>query len=98
MRPPVENTPRVPRNITRSRIDNFMAGVGQFHSMGIHSRPVENEHNGEPHVSLSFYSVPDLQVSLFVKTRCTHTLIHLLQRITFTVSLFIVRGIELTLG
>ncbi|KAI7866274.1 glycosyl hydrolases family 38 N-terminal domain-containing protein [Spinellus fusiger] len=60
LQPPLETTPRVPHNITKSRINNFMASGGQFHTMGIHQGLWELRHSGEPHVSLHFYSVPKL--------------------------------------
>jgi alpha-mannosidase len=60
--PPLDNAPRVPRNITHSRIDNFLSGGGQFHGMGIHRRLWKLRHSGSPHVKLRVYSVPDLKV------------------------------------
>ncbi|KAF7725437.1 Glycoside hydrolase, 38 vacuolar alpha mannosidase [Apophysomyces ossiformis] len=59
--PSLDNTPRVPTNITRSRIDNFMSSGGQFYSMGIHRGLWELRHSGYPHVQLRVYNVPDLK-------------------------------------
>ncbi|KAI8885832.1 glycoside hydrolase family 38 protein [Backusella circina FSU 941] len=59
--PPVDNSPRVPKNITHSRINNFLADSGQFYGMGIQRNLWENRHSGSPHVTLQVYSVPDLK-------------------------------------
>ncbi|KAG0171993.1 Glycoside hydrolase, 38 vacuolar alpha mannosidase [Apophysomyces sp. BC1034] len=59
--PSLDNAPRVPSNITRSRIDNFLSSSGQFHSMGIHRGLWELRHSGEPHVLLRVHSVPGLK-------------------------------------
>ncbi|KAI9311476.1 galactose mutarotase-like domain-containing protein [Dichotomocladium elegans] len=59
--PPIDNTPRVPRGITDSRIANFIAAGSIFYSMGIHRGLWINRHTGPPHVTLSVYSVPDLK-------------------------------------
>ncbi|CAO3608492.1 unnamed protein product [Mucor fragilis] len=59
--PPVDNAPRVPRNITHSRINNFLADGGQFHGMGIHRGLWKMRKSGPPHVALKVYSVPDLK-------------------------------------
>lgn len=58
----MDETPRVPSDIERSRIDNFMASSGVFYSMGIHRGLWTHRHSGRPHVALSVYGVPDLQV------------------------------------
>jgi alpha-mannosidase len=60
--PPVDNSPRVPKNITQSRVNNFLADGGQFYGMGIQRILWENRHSGSPHVTLQVYSVPDLKV------------------------------------
>lgn len=62
--PPIDHTPRVPRDITKSRIDNFMLKGSIFYEMGIHYGLWTHRHNGPPHVTLSVYSVPDLKVLL----------------------------------
>lgn len=64
--PALDNAPRVPRNITHSRIDNFLSGGGQFYGMGIHQNLWKKRHSGHPHVVLKVYSVPDLKVNLFL--------------------------------
>lgn len=62
MEPSLDNAPLVPRNITHSRIDNFLSGGGQFYGMGIHRGLWKLRHSGPPHVKLRVYSVPDLKV------------------------------------
>lgn len=64
MRPALDNAPRVPNNITQSRINNFLAGSGQFYGMGIQRGLWNNRRSGSPHVQLKVYSVPELQVSI----------------------------------
>lgn len=64
--PPLDNAPRVPRNITHSRINNFLADGGQFHGMGIHRGLWKLRQSGPPHVALKVYSVPDLKVRRLV--------------------------------
>ncbi|KAI8642212.1 galactose mutarotase-like domain-containing protein [Parasitella parasitica] len=59
--PPLDNAPRVPKNITHSRINNFLADGGQFHGMGIHRGLWKLRKGGPPHVELKVYSVPDLK-------------------------------------
>ncbi|OAD69350.1 glycoside hydrolase family 38 protein [Phycomyces blakesleeanus NRRL 1555(-)] len=59
--PPLDKNPRVPQNITKSRINNFMSGGGQFYSMGVHQALWKARYKGEPHVKLSVYSVPNLK-------------------------------------
>ncbi|KAG2207470.1 hypothetical protein INT47_004218 [Mucor saturninus] len=59
--PPKDNAPRVPKNITHSRINNFLADGGQFHGMGIHRNLWIKRQSGSPHVNLKVYSVPDLK-------------------------------------
>lgn len=61
--PPMDNAPRVPKNITHSRINNFLADGGQFHGMGIHRNLWIKRQSGSPHVDLKVYSVPDLKVN-----------------------------------
>lgn len=61
--PALDNAPRVPKNITHSRIDNFLSGGGQFYGMGIHRSLWIKRQSGPPHVTLKVYSVPDLKVS-----------------------------------
>ncbi|KAI8366245.1 galactose mutarotase-like domain-containing protein [Blakeslea trispora] len=61
MRPALDNAPRVPNNITQSRINNFLAGSGQFYGMGIQRGLWNNRRSGSPHVQLKVYSVPELQ-------------------------------------
>ncbi|KAI8331324.1 glycosyl hydrolases family 38 N-terminal domain-containing protein [Chlamydoabsidia padenii] len=63
-KPPVDNTPKIPRNINQSRINNFLAGNGQFYSMGIHKGLWKTRHSGAPHVQLSYYSVPDMREAI----------------------------------
>ncbi|ORY96481.1 glycosyl hydrolases family 38 N-terminal domain-domain-containing protein [Syncephalastrum racemosum] len=60
-KPPIDATPRVPVNLTHSRVDNFMSDGGIFHSMGIHRALWQDRHSGAPHVVLSVYDVPDLK-------------------------------------
>lgn len=62
VKPPLDNAPRVPKNITQSRINNFLSGGGQFHGMGIHANLWSKRQSGIPHVELKVYSVPDLKV------------------------------------
>ncbi|KAI9027605.1 glycosyl hydrolases family 38 N-terminal domain-containing protein [Phycomyces nitens] len=57
----LDKNPRVPRNITKGRINNFMSSGGQFHSMGIHQALWEARYNGEPYVNLRVFSVPNLK-------------------------------------
>ncbi|CDS14068.1 hypothetical protein LRAMOSA06239 [Lichtheimia ramosa] len=59
--PPIDHTPRVPRDITKARIDNFMLKGSIFYEMGIHYGLWTHRHHGPPHVTLSVYSVPDLK-------------------------------------
>ncbi|KAG2205482.1 hypothetical protein INT46_007474 [Mucor plumbeus] len=59
--PPLDNAPRVPRNITHSRINNFLSDGGQFHGMGIHRGLWKLRKGGSPYVDLKVYSVPDLK-------------------------------------
>ncbi|GAA5808553.1 hypothetical protein MFLAVUS_001944 [Mucor flavus] len=59
--PPLDNAPRVPKNITHSRIDNFLSGGGQFYGMGIHRNLWTKRQAGQPNVELKVYSVPDLK-------------------------------------
>lgn len=61
--PPIDHTPRVPRDITKARIDNFMLKGSIFYEMGIHYGLWTHRHHGPPHVTLSVYSVPDLKVN-----------------------------------
>lgn len=61
-KPPIDATPRVPVNLTHSRIDNFMSDGGIFYSMGIHRALWQDRHSGVPHVVLSVFDVPDLKV------------------------------------
>ncbi|KAL1936531.1 hypothetical protein VTP01DRAFT_665 [Rhizomucor pusillus] len=61
LKPPVDNAPRVPRDITKSRIDNFISSGSIFYQMGIHQCLWSLRHSGPPHVKLSVYEVPDLQ-------------------------------------
>lgn len=61
--PPIDYTPRVPRDITKARIDNFMLKGSIFYEMGIHYGLWTHRHHGPPHVTLSVYSVPDLKVN-----------------------------------
>lgn len=61
--PPLDNAPRVPKNITHSRIDNFLSGGGQFYGMGIHRNLWTKRQAGQPNVELKVYSVPDLKVN-----------------------------------
>ncbi|CAO3591355.1 unnamed protein product [Absidia cylindrospora] len=61
LKPAVDNTPKIPRNINESRINNFLATNGQFYSMGIHKGLWTKRHSGAPHVKLSVYSVPNLE-------------------------------------
>ncbi|KAG1442221.1 hypothetical protein G6F56_011157 [Rhizopus delemar] len=61
LKPSVDNAPVVPTNITHSRLNNFLAGGGQFYGMGIHNRLWISRHSGSPHIQLKFYSVPDLE-------------------------------------
>ncbi|KAL0080840.1 glycoside hydrolase family 38 protein [Phycomyces blakesleeanus] len=62
--PPLDKNPRVPQNITKSRINNFMSGGGQFYSMGVHQALWKARYKGEPHVKLSVYSVPNLKEAM----------------------------------
>lgn len=55
------STPKVPRGITLSRIQNFIFN-GQFESMGLSSQLWKLRRGGDPTVRLSAYSVPDLKV------------------------------------
>lgn len=64
LKPSVDNAPVVPTNITHSRLNNFLAGGGQFYGMGIHNRLWISRHSGSPHIQLKFYSVPDLEVNV----------------------------------
>lgn len=64
--PPLDNAPRVPRNITHSRINNFLSDGGQFHGMGIHRGLWKLRKGGPPHVELKVYSVPELKVNLYI--------------------------------
>ena len=59
----VDNTPLVPHNIMESRIANFMSSKSIFYRMGIHRGLWTQRHSGSPHVDISVYSVPDLNVS-----------------------------------
>ncbi|KAI9473459.1 MAG: galactose mutarotase-like domain-containing protein [Benjaminiella poitrasii] len=59
--PSLDNAPRVPRNITQSRINNFLSNNGQFYGMGIQNRLWCQRQGGPPYVSLKVYSVPDLK-------------------------------------
>ncbi|KAL4212123.1 glycosyl hydrolases family 38 N-terminal domain-containing protein [Rhizopus microsporus] len=61
LKPPLDNAPSVPTNIAHSRLNNFLAGAGQFYSMGIHNRLWILRHSGAPHVQLKVYSVPDVK-------------------------------------
>lgn len=60
--PPLDKAPRVPKNITQSRINNFLSEGGQFYGMGIQRFLWIKRHSGAPHVVLKVYSVPDLKV------------------------------------
>ena len=68
VKPAQDNAPRVPKNITHSRIDNFLSGGGQFHGMGIHRNLWSKRISGAPHVVLQVHSVPDLKVEYL---KCT---------------------------
>ncbi|KAI8071075.1 glycosyl hydrolases family 38 N-terminal domain-containing protein [Gongronella butleri] len=57
----IDATPKIPENIARSRINNFLASNGQFHSMGIHRGLWLHRKSAHPHVRLSFFSVPDMK-------------------------------------
>ncbi|KAI8992140.1 galactose mutarotase-like domain-containing protein [Mycotypha africana] len=59
--PALDNAPRVPLKITKSRINNFVASSGQFYSMGIHRALWVSRTKGSPHVQLKVYSVPGLK-------------------------------------
>ncbi|KAI9489855.1 glycosyl hydrolases family 38 N-terminal domain-containing protein [Zychaea mexicana] len=59
--PAVDNTPRVPSDIARSRVANFLSAGSNFYTMGIHRGLWVHRHSGAPHVELSVYSVPDLK-------------------------------------
>lgn len=65
--PSLDNAPRVPKNITQSRINNFMSNGGQFHGMGIHRGLWKLRKSGPPHVQLKVYSVPELKANYFQK-------------------------------
>jgi alpha-mannosidase len=67
--PAIDNAPRVPRNITHSRIDNFLSEGGQFYGMGIHRNLWIKRQSGSPHVVLKVYSVPDLKVNYYILER-----------------------------
>lgn len=57
----LRNTPKVPRGITLSRIQNFIFN-GQFESMGLSSQLWKLRRGGDPTVTLAVYSVPELKV------------------------------------
>ncbi|KAI8986966.1 galactose mutarotase-like domain-containing protein [Pilobolus umbonatus] len=59
--PAIDQAPRVPANITQSRINNFMSDGGQFYGMGIQRVFWTTRCTGQPHVQLRVYSVPDLK-------------------------------------
>ncbi|KAI9278933.1 galactose mutarotase-like domain-containing protein [Phascolomyces articulosus] len=59
--PAIDNTPRVPDGITRSRVANFISSGSNFYTMGIHRGLWTYRHSGSPYVGLSVYSVPDLK-------------------------------------
>ncbi|SAM00317.1 hypothetical protein [Absidia glauca] len=67
LKPSIDNTPKIPRNINQSRINNFLAENGQFYSMGIHQGLWKSRLTGAPHVKLSVYSVPDLKEAVAQK-------------------------------
>ncbi|KAI8577611.1 hypothetical protein K450DRAFT_212480 [Umbelopsis ramanniana AG] len=54
------NTPKVPRGITLSRIQNFIFN-GQFESMGLSSQLWKHRRGGDPTVTVAVYSVPELK-------------------------------------
>ncbi|ORX54951.1 hypothetical protein DM01DRAFT_1286538 [Hesseltinella vesiculosa] len=60
----IDAAPKVPDNITRSRISNFLATSGQFHAMGIHHGLWTHRHSGHPHVCLAVHSVPDMKEAI----------------------------------
>ncbi|CAM0138727.1 unnamed protein product [Umbelopsis sp. WA50703] len=64
------NTPKVPRGITLSRIQNFIFN-GQFESMGLSSQLWKLRRGGDATVSLSVYSVPDLKDATSHKFKLT---------------------------
>ncbi|KAI7906375.1 galactose mutarotase-like domain-containing protein [Cokeromyces recurvatus] len=61
LRPSLDNAPRVPKNITQSRVNNFLASGGQFYGMGIQTKFWLARQGGPPYVNLKVYSVPDLK-------------------------------------
>ncbi|KAI8092804.1 galactose mutarotase-like domain-containing protein [Halteromyces radiatus] len=61
LKPSVDITPKIPKNIEQSRINNFLAPNGQFYSMGIRQGLWTERHSGDPYVKLSVYDVPDLK-------------------------------------
>lgn len=72
LKPSLDNAPAVPTNITHSRLNNFLAGAGQFYGMGIHNRLWTLRHSGAPHVQLKVYSVPELKVRLTYRKEHGH--------------------------